>query len=140
MNTSVESSVKLSKPFSSDTAEEKEDLLKEADLYRDKLERQWGSLKNNASEYGKQALIIGGVVTTTFLVLNALLPDVKKEEASEEAGEKPRIKEKIYKKRSSFALGDAVQSLAWTLALGWARKKLQNYIADDQEPDENSQS
>jgi hypothetical protein len=140
MNTSGESSVKLSKPFSSDTAEDKEDLLKEADLYRDKLERQWGSLKGNASEYGKQALIIGGVVTTTFLVLNALLPKENKKAARQEEAEKPSIKGEVYKKRSSFAVGDAVQSLAWTLAVGWARKKLQNYIADDQEPDENSPS
>jgi hypothetical protein len=138
MGTSNDSTVKLSKPFSSDTTEEKEDLLREAGIYRDKLENQWKGLKTDASEYGKRALIIGGVVTTAFLVMKAFLPKEKKTKVIYEETEKPVLKQKVYKKKSSFAVGSAVQSLAWTLAVGWARKKLQNYIADDQEPDENS--
>ena len=140
MSSHIDSSVKLSKPFSSDTLEEKEDLLKEAGLYRDKLESQWEGLKVDASQYGKQALIITGVITVSYLITNALFLKKKGSRTEIEEVEKAVIEQKVYKKKSSFAIADAVQSLAWTLAIGWARKKLQNYIADDQKPDENSES
>lgn len=137
----IDSTVKLSKPFSSDTETEKEDLLKEADLYRDRLESQWDNLKQDASGYGKQALIIGGVVVTTYLLLEAILPDAKKKEKIEIAEPvRPVLKQTVPKRKSKFAVGEAVQSLVWTLAVGWARKKLQNYIADDHESDEDNKS
>ncbi|WP_159469325.1 hypothetical protein [Dyadobacter sp. 3J3] len=137
----IDSTVKLSKPFSSDTETEKEDLLKEADLYRGKLESQWDNLKQDASGYGKQALIIGGVVVTTYLLLEAVLPNAKKNEKIEiDEPVRPVLKQKVPKKKSKFAVGEAVQSLVWTLAIGWARKKLQNYIADDHESDEDNKS
>jgi len=140
MSSSLDSSVKLSKPFSSDTDQEKQNLLLEADLYKDKLELQWDDLKQDATQYGKQALIIGGVITTTYLVMRAVLP-TPKEKVEIKPKEKQSLKKPIaVKKKSNFAVVDAVQSLAWTLALGWARQKLKNYIADDQKPDENSES
>jgi len=140
MSSSLDSSVKLSKPFSSDTDQEKQGLMQEADLYRDKLELQWDDLKKDASQYGKQALIIGGVITTTYLVMKAVLP-APKEKVEIKLKEKQNFKEPVaVKKKSNFAVMDAVQSLAWTLAVGWARQKLKNYIADDQKPDENSES
>ncbi|MCF0057644.1 hypothetical protein [Dyadobacter sp. CY356] len=137
----IDSTVQLTKPFSSDTETEKEDLLKEADLYRGKLESQWDNLKQDASGYGKQALIIGGVVVTTYLLLEAILPDAKKKENIELAEPvRPVYYQTVPKRKSKFAVGEAVQSLVWTLAIGWARKKLQNFIADDHESDENNKS
>jgi hypothetical protein len=140
MSHSIDSSVKLSKPFSSDTDEEKQILMHDADFYRDKLEGQWDGLKTDAKQYGKQALIIGGVVTTTFLVLNALLPDPKKKVKIVEKPEEPLADKVKVKKNSQFAVGKAVQSLAWTLAIGWARQKLTNYIADDRKTNEDRES
>lgn len=137
----IDSTVKLSKPFSSDTETEKEDLLKEADLYKDKLESQWDNLKQDASGYGKQALIIGGVVVTTYILLEAILPNAKKKGKIEIAEPlRPVLKQTAPKKKSKFAVGEALQGLVWTLAVGWARKKLENYIADDHESDENNKS
>ena len=139
----IDSSVKLSKPFSSDTDAEKEDLLKEADLYRDKLELQWDDLKKDATDYGKQALIIGGVVASTYLVLEAVLPKAKKKEKIYKEKiyiepENPVIRRLVPEKKSKFAIGEVVQSLVWTLAAGWARQKLKNFIADDLESDEEN--
>ncbi|WP_254562703.1 hypothetical protein [Dyadobacter diqingensis] len=136
----IDLSVKLSKPFSSDTDAEKEDLLKEAHLYRDKLELQWDDLKKDATDYGKQALIIGGVIATTYLVMEAVLPDAKKKEKGIIEPEKPEVQRAVREKKSNFAIGEVVQSLVWTLAVGWARQKLKNFIADDQEADENIES
>ncbi|CAG4988567.1 hypothetical protein DYBT9275_00112 [Dyadobacter sp. CECT 9275] len=137
MSSSADFTSKISvRPFSSDTDEEKEDLKKEAELYRDRLELQWDGLKANATEYGKQALIIGGVIATTYVVMNAILPGSKKDKKKKE--EEPSVPRNH--KQSAFQIGPAVQSLAWTLAVSWARQKLKNYIADDREPDENRES
>lgn len=137
----IDSSVKLSKPFSSDTETEKEDLLREADLYRGKLATQWDELKHDAADYGKQALIIGGVVVGTYLLMEAILPEAKKKEkAYNDVPEEPVVKKVTVKKPNKFAVGEVVQSLVWTLAVGWARQKLKNFIADDQESDENIKS
>lgn len=139
MSSTLDSSVRLSKPFSSDTDQDKQDLLEEVDLYREKLESQWGDLKKDASQYGKQALIIGGVITATYIVLQMLLPDTEKGEEPVTVKPVEKKKKSNGKKKSNFAVGEAVQSLAWTLAIGWARQKLKNYIADDQKPHESSE-
>lgn len=141
MNALSESNIQLSKPFSSDTEEEMQVLIHDASVYRDKLEGQWDDLKTDAKEYGKHALIIGGVVTTTFLVLNALLPDPKKKVKAVELLEREPEETKIkFANQGQNTVVSAVQSLAWTLAVGWARQKLKNYIADDQNSNENSES
>ncbi len=134
----IDSSVKLTKPFSSNTDAEKEDLLREADLYRDKLEVQWDDLKKDATDYGKQALIIGGVVVSTYLVLEAVLPKAQKKEKIYLEPENTVIRRSVPEKKSKFAIGAVVQSLVWTLAAGWARQKLKNFIADDLESDEEN--
>ncbi|MCF2489992.1 hypothetical protein [Dyadobacter sp. CY347] len=136
MSASIDSSVKITKPFSSDTDKDKQDLLLDADLYKDKLELQWSGLKTDATEYGKKALIIGGVVATTYVVMNAILPknkkDIRAAEEEAEAFERAQaFKAGEAKQKSKFAVGAAVQSLAWTLAVGWARQKLKHLIADD---------
>ncbi|MHA4736776.1 hypothetical protein [Dyadobacter sp. MSC1_007] len=131
MSSPIDSSVKITKPFSSDTDKEKEELLQDADLYRDKLEGQWEGLKSEATQYGKQALVIGGVMATTFLVMNALLPKVKKKKEIVWEPEEPVIKTKVTKVKTQSAVGQAVQSLAWTLAVGWARQKLKHLIEDE---------
>lgn len=131
MSSPIDSSVKITKPFSSDTDKEKEGLLQDADLYRDKLENQWEGLKVEATQYGKQALVIGGVVATTFLVMNALLPKVKKKKEVIVEPEMAVVKTEVTKIKTQSAVGQAVQSLAWTLAVGWARQKLKHLIEDE---------
>lgn len=130
MSSSIDSSVKITKPFSSDTDKEKEGLLQDADLYRDKLETQWSGLKQEATNYGKQALVIGGVVATTFIVMNAFLPKGKKKKEILVEPVEP-VEKKITKMKTQSVVGQAVQSLAWTLAVGWARQKLKHLIEDE---------
>ncbi|WP_353722274.1 hypothetical protein [Dyadobacter sp. 676] len=130
MSSSIDSSVKITRPFSSDTDKDKEGLLQDADLYREKLETQWSGLKKDATEYSKQALVIGGVVVTTFLVMNALLPKGKKKKEILVEPVKP-VEKEVSKIKTQSAVGQAVQSLAWTLAVGWARQKLKHFIEDE---------
>jgi hypothetical protein len=138
---SIESSVKLSKPFSSDTNEVKEDLHKEADLYLQKLEEQWEGIKSEAKDHGKNALVIGGVLTGTYLLMNAILPEPKEEVQLQKSLAEPKELKKVAPvQKSGFAVSNALQSLAWTFVVGWARNALKNYIADDIKPNENIES
>lgn len=130
MSSSIDSSVKITKPFSSDTDKDKEGLLQDADLYREQLETQWTGLKKDATQYGKQALVIGGVVATTFVVMNALLPKGKKKKDILVEPVKP-VEKKVTKIKTQSTVVQAVQSLAWTLAVGWARQKLKHLIDDE---------
>jgi cell division protein FtsL len=131
MNSPIDSSVKI-RPFSSDTDKDKQDLLQDADIYRDKLEHQWSDLKTEATGFGKQALVIGGVVATTYLVMNALLPKSKKTTEESQPEELVLVEKDQFKKhKSQSSVGQAIQSIAWTLAVGWARKKLKHIIEDE---------
>jgi hypothetical protein len=79
-------------------------LLLDADLYKDKLELQWSDLKKDATQYGKQALVIGGVVATTFLVMNAVLPKTKKNKEKLVEPIIPVKKTKFQKRKPSLRL------------------------------------
>jgi hypothetical protein len=118
----------ISQPFSTDTQSEQEELKNLVEIYRQRLENQWADLKENAAQYGKQALVIGGVLLTAYLLLEALLPkNDEKEEVKEE-----ELKVIKPKKEAGFSIGGAIQGLAWTLAANWAQQKLIHYMQEDQ--------
>lgn len=120
----------ISQPFSTDTLSEEAELKNKVAEYRDRLEMQWEDLKTNAVSYGKQALIIGGVLLTAYILLEKLLP----EEDEEGTGEIEDAEYTVVKtqKESGFSVGSAIQSLAWTLAANWAKEKLYNYLQEEQ--------
>ena len=111
----------------------------EVDLYKEKLEEQWEGLKANATDYGKQALVIGGIVTATYVVMNAILPKDKKKVKVDKVKLNAKSDTNQFFKKGSQDVLKAAQSIGWTLAVGWARKKLMNYIADDQKSNEKSE-
>lgn len=120
------------KPFSSDTLRQKEVLQESVDNYRQKMDAQWQELQTNARHYGKQALVIGGVLAGVYLIMNALLStDTEEEQAEEEEVPEP-VKIVSPEQESSsgkLAVGKALKGLAWSLAIGWARQKLFHFIS-----------
>lgn len=127
----------ISQPFSTDTQSEREELKTLVETYRNRLETQWEDLKDNATHYGKQALIIGGTLLAAYVLLEALLPDEDKEEpAPPPQGNSEPV---AVKKESGFSIGGALQSLAWTLALNWAQQKLSLYMQEELETNAPSQ-
>jgi hypothetical protein len=135
-------SPKHSKPFSSDTLRKKEELRETVDGYRQKLDAQWQELQTNTTLYGKQALVIGGIIAGVYLLLETILPKADDEEEFEEkeivAKTPPKI-QKI-KSESDFKIGKALQGLAWTLVSGWARQQFSNYIAAQTKSDAPKES
>lgn len=127
----------ISQPFSTDTLSEEAELKSKVAEYRERLEMQWEDLKTNAVSYGKQALIIGGVLLTAYILLEKLLPDEDKEEGEDVVdAEYTVIKTE---KESGFSVGSAIQSLAWTLAANWAKEKLYTYMQEDRGTDASSE-
>lgn len=126
----------ISQPFSTDTQSERDELKTLVETYRNRLETQWEDLKDNATHYGKQALIIGGSLLAAYLLLEALLPDEDKEESAHSQNNSEPV---AVKKESGFSIGGALQSLAWTLALNWAQQKLSLYMQEELETNAPSQ-
>ncbi|MNL47412.1 hypothetical protein D3C87_1702020 [compost metagenome] len=62
--------------------------------------------------------------------MNALLPKGKKKKEILVEPVEP-VEKKVTKIKSQSVVGQAVQSLAWTLAVGWARQKLKHFIEDE---------
>ncbi|WP_025762996.1 hypothetical protein [Dyadobacter tibetensis] len=150
MSTSTDLTSKISaKPFSSDTEAQKQELEMEVGLFKDRLDQQLEGLKEEASEVGKKALIVGGIVVGTYLVMNALLPKEKEEKSESENNkdevyfveteEIPVSKSKKRVKKGTQDVLKAAQGIAWTLAVGWARKQLLNYIAADPSANEKNE-
>lgn len=121
----------ISQPFSTDTLSEEAELKNKVAEYRERLEMQWEDLKTNAVSYGKQALIIGGVLLTAYILLEKLLPDEDKEEDEEVVDAEYTVVKT--EKESGFSVGSAIQSLAWTLAANWAKEKLYTYMQEERE-------
>lgn len=135
-------SPKHSKPFSSDTLREKEELREAVEGYRQRLDAQWQELQTNAATYGKQALIIGGVIAGVYLLVETILPaaDDEEEEVEEVVEVETPVKIKKASSESDFKIGKALQSLAWTIAAGWARQQISNYIAAQTQSDASEES
>jgi hypothetical protein len=123
----------ISQPFSTDTLSEEAELKNKVAEYRERLEMQWDDLKTNAVSYGKQALIIGGVLLTAYILLEKLLPDEDKEEGEDVVDAEYTVVKT--ERESGFSVGSAIQSLAWTLAANWAKEKLYTYMQEDRETD-----
>ncbi|WP_247237745.1 hypothetical protein [Telluribacter sp. SYSU D00476] len=113
-------------PFSFDTEEQKKKLQALAEHYRAQIEAQWGEVKDDTIYYGKHAIVIGGVVAGVYLMMEALLPNEDKPVA-----DKPR-------KESSSSMGGALQGLALSIALAWAKKRLTDFL--EAEHNTNAQS
>ncbi|PWJ60224.1 hypothetical protein CLV98_101405 [Dyadobacter jejuensis] len=143
MSSSADLTSKISaKPFSSDTQAQKEELELEIGLFKDQLDQQLDGLKTQATVAGKKALIVGGIVASTYIVMNALLPKEKEDKPQKikdiEVDEVIEIPTKKKKNKATQEVLKAAQGIAWTLAVGWARKQLMNYIAADRRANEKN--
>ena len=124
------------KPFSSDTPREKEQMKETVESYRQQMDAQWQELKGDATHYGKQALVIGGVVAGVYLLMDALLPA---EDGTEEQPLTPApVKPDVPRPKSTddgLSVGTALRGLAWTFAVGWARKQLTHFVEAEKKTD-----
>ena len=120
-------------PFG-DTNGRKAELEEVSEGYRKLLEEKMDDLKIDATRVGKQALVIGGVITAAYLLLEALLPDEEPEVKTIPHHDTPIIIQQP-KEKSSW-LVKAATSYALTWALGVAQQKLMDFLATQQQTNE----
>ncbi|HEV7351011.1 hypothetical protein [Telluribacter sp.] len=121
MRFSFENTSPAYQPFPYNTQEQKKEILTLVERYRKRLEAQWDDVKDDTLHYGKHALVIGGVVTGVYLIMEALLPDAKEDTNTS-------LPPAADKKSSSSSFGSALQGMALTMALTWARTRLTNFL------------
>jgi hypothetical protein len=117
-------------PFLTDTLQEEEDEQKKVEDQKAKADALFQELQVGAMEYGKHALMIGGVIAGVYVVMDALLPDEQDEAALLETA--PTVRENP---ENGLSVGKALQGLAWTIAAGWARQQLTHYIEAQRKTD-----
>lgn len=120
-------------PFG-DTNGRKAELKQTSDSYRQLLEDKINDLKADASQVGKQALVIGGTLAVVYLLLELFLPDDDPENSLKGDSAAPIMLQAP--NESSSWLTKAVTSYAVTWALGLAREKLMEFLATQQHTNE----
>ncbi|AEI48594.1 hypothetical protein [Runella slithyformis] len=116
-------------PFG-DTNGRKAELTSALEGYRSLLEKKMEDLKIDATEMGKQVLIIGGTVAAVYLLLNTLLPEEETHHNVKPSSNLPTVIERHEQKTSWVT--KAVTSYVVTWILGIAQQKLMDFLAIQQ--------
>lgn len=121
-------------------------LLETSDRHKKAMEKELTDLTKKTDKMLKNALIIGGSLAVTFLVISALSTKRKKKKkkqaiaAAVKAGELDAI-ETVEEDDSPSVLGQVSKQIinaASVVLLDMARQKLSEYLATRNKPDEHS--
>ena len=125
---------------------ERKKLIEASDRHKRAMEKELSDLTQKTDRVLKNALIIGGSLALTFLVISALSKKRKKKkkklalEASAQAGLSPEPDEGEEEDGSSIlsSVGTQLLNQASVILLDLARQKLKEYMATRNSPDEHS--
>jgi hypothetical protein len=125
---------------------DKKKLIEASDRHKRALEKELSDLTQKTDRALKNALIIGGSLALTFLVISALSKKRKKKkkklalEASAQAGLTPEATEEAEEEGPSIlsTVGTQLLNQASVIVLDLARQKLKEYLATRNTTDENS--
>jgi hypothetical protein len=125
---------------------DKKKLIEASDRHKRAMEKELSDLTQKTDRVLKNALIIGGSLALTFLVISALSRKRKKKkkklalEASAQAGITPDATEEEEDDGPSIlgTVGTQLLNQASVILLDLARQKLKEYMATRNTPDENS--
>jgi hypothetical protein len=125
---------------------EKKRLIEESDRHKYELQKEVKALSDKTEKVLKNALIIGGALAITYLLVSQLRSSKKKKSkkvkskiAQEESEEGLESQEPSYSPPSFLSqLGDRVVSQATLVLLDIAKDKLGEYLSNRKTKDENS--
>lgn len=124
---------------------DKKKLIETSDRHKRAMEKELSDLTQKTDRVLKNALIIGGSLALTFLVISALSKKRKKKkkklalEASAQAGLTPDAPEEEEDGPSILStVGTQLLNQASVILLDLARQKLKEYMATRNTTDENS--
>ncbi|MBL7850637.1 MAG: hypothetical protein JNN04_07030 [Cyclobacteriaceae bacterium] len=125
---------------------EKKKLVEASDHHKRAMEKELTDLTQKTDRVLKNALIIGGSLALTFLIVSAVTRKRKKKkkklalEAAAQAGVTPETGEEEEDEGPSIlsTVGTQLLNQASVILLDLARQKLKEYLATRNTPDEHS--
>lgn len=114
----------------------REELQKKNGAFKEALQNQLDNLKGDAQKMGKSALLIGGSLVATYLVVDALTAKKKKKRKNKEKTEQGVVKQS----EKDNLLLSTVKEQAIVFLLGLAAQKLASFLSelDSDNGEENS--
>jgi len=120
---------------------EKKKLLETSNRHRQEMEREIKDITQKTEKVLKNALIIGGVLAVTYVVVNQWSSSKnKKKKSTKEKDIQDTIGQEPVNENSSLLskMGDKAINLATMLLLDLAKEKLSEYLQNRKSKDENS--
>ena len=123
---------------------EKKKLIEASNRHRHELEREVGELGDQSQRMLKNALIIGGALALTYVVVNQLTHRKSKKKKLKSSS--PEEKEGVQNEESSeneepsilSEIGNKVAGAATVFLLDLAKEKISEYLSSHKNKDENS--
>jgi hypothetical protein len=120
---------------------EKIKLLETSHRHRQEMTRELKDISEKSEKVLRNALIIGGVLSLTYLVVNQLSSSKtrKKKAKKESSGENSAVEENFVEPPSLLSkMGDKAINMATLFLLDLAKEKLSEYLQQRKSKDEDS--
>jgi hypothetical protein len=125
---------------------EKKRLIETSDRHKHELEKEVKSISDKTERVVKNALIIGGTLALTYLVVTQLSSSRKRKKAKAKPSEEVDAADSSLEEAGasysppSFIsqIGERLATQATALLLGIAKDKLGEYLSNRKQKDENS--
>jgi hypothetical protein len=126
---------------------EKKRLLETSDRHKHELQKEVKAISDSTERVLKNALIIGGTLAVTYLIVSQLSSSKKKKKKAsaklntgEAATDSSLEEDSESNSRPSFLsqMGERLATQATALLLGIAKDKLAEYLSNRNQKDENS--
>jgi len=120
---------------------DKKKLLETSNRHRQEMEREIKDISQKTEKVLKNALIIGGALALTYIVVSQLSSSKSKKKKSRKSGEieNSMDEEPVDQSPSLLSkMGDKAMNMATVLLLDLAKEKLSEYLQHRKSKDENS--
>jgi len=126
---------------------EKKRLIESSDRHKHELQKEVKAISDSTERVLKNALIIGGTLAVTYLIVSQLSSSKKKKKkakakqsAGEETTDSSLEEDNESNSHPSFLsqMGERLATQATALLLGIAKDKLAEYLSNRNQKDENS--
>ncbi|HEV8513673.1 MAG TPA: hypothetical protein VGQ59_10370 [Cyclobacteriaceae bacterium] len=119
---------------------EKRKLLETSNRHRQEMEREIKDISEKSEKVLKNALIIGGALALTYIVVNQLSSKSKKKKSRKDKEIENLVNEEPVDEGPSLLsqMGDKALNMATVLLLDLAKEKLSEYLQHRKSKDEDS--
>lgn len=120
---------------------QKKKLIETSHRHRQEMDRELKDISERTEKALKNALIIGGTLALTYIVVNQFSSSKskKKKEKKQEESDQEIVEEPIDEVPSLLSkMGDKALNLATVILLDLAKEKLADYLLHRKSKDENS--